>query len=133
MIKVQQQRRNMVFRAIADPTRRQILNLLRGGGRTVGEIAGNFRTSRPAISKHLRLLRTAGLVASHQKGATRVYGLKAKPLRAVDDWLRDYQAFWGDTLRSLKIYAEENQNETDKRYRHDRGRNQHQGSGRTHI
>jgi DNA-binding transcriptional ArsR family regulator len=96
-----------VFRAIADPTRREILGLLRGGRRSVGEIAANFRTSRPAISKHLRLLRSAGLVVARRQGTARICELNAKPLRAVDDWLRDYEAFWSDSLRRLKRYVEE--------------------------
>ncbi len=96
-----------VFRAIADPTRREILALLRGGRRSVGEIAGNFRTSRPAISRHLRVLRAAGLVVARRDGTTRICELNAKPLRAVDDWLRDYQAFWSESLRNLKRFVEE--------------------------
>jgi DNA-binding transcriptional ArsR family regulator len=96
-----------VFRAIADPTRREILGLLRGGRHSVGEIAGNFRTSRPAISKHLRLLRSAGMVVTHRQGTARICELNAKPLRAVDDWLRDYEAFWSTSLRRLKSYVEE--------------------------
>jgi DNA-binding transcriptional ArsR family regulator len=64
--------------------------------------------SRPAISKHLRLLRSAGLVVSRQEGTARVYGLYAKRLRAIDDWLRDYEAFWSETMQHLKSYAEEN-------------------------
>ena len=96
----------VVFRAIADPTRREILGLLRGGRHTVGELALNFRTSRPAISKHLRLLRSAGLVVTHQQGTARICELNAKPLRAVDDWLRDYEAFWGASLRELRRYVE---------------------------
>jgi DNA-binding transcriptional ArsR family regulator len=96
-----------VFRAIADPTRREILGLLRRGRRSVGEIARNFRTSRPAISRHLRLLRSAGLVVTRRKGTARICELNAKPLRAVDDWLRDYEAFWSASLRSLQRYVEE--------------------------
>jgi DNA-binding transcriptional ArsR family regulator len=95
-----------VFRAIADPTRREILDLLRGGRQTVGELAGNFRTSRPAISKHLRMLRSAGLVVTHQHGTARICELNANPLRAVNTWLRDYEAFWGASLRELKHYME---------------------------
>lgn len=99
--------RAAVFRAIADPTRREILSLLRRGPHTVGAIAANFRTSRPAISKHLRLLRSVGLVATRQDGTARVCQLNARPLRAVSEWLRDYEAFWGESLRSLKRYVEE--------------------------
>ena len=96
-----------VFKAIADPTRREILRLLRGRGRTVGGIASNFRTSRPAISKHLRLLRSAGLVTTRKRGAERVCELNGKPLRAVNDWLREYEAFWDESLRNLKNLLEE--------------------------
>lgn len=96
----------MVFRAIADPTRREILALLRSGQHTVGELAANFRTSRPAISKHLRLLRSAGLVVTHQHGAARICELNARPLRAINDWLRQYEALWSASLRDLKRYVE---------------------------
>jgi DNA-binding transcriptional ArsR family regulator len=106
MVTVTRAQRNVVFRAIADPTRREILRLLRGGQQTVGQIASNFSTSRPAISKHLRLLRSAGLVVTRESGATRLCELNAKPLCAVDDWLKDYHAFWGDSLRSLKRHIE---------------------------
>jgi DNA-binding transcriptional ArsR family regulator len=98
--------REAVFRAIADPTRREILSLLRGGRRSVGEIAGNFRTSRPAISKHLRALRSAGLVVSRRDGTSNICELNAAPLRAVNDWLQDYAVFWDESLRNLKRYVE---------------------------
>jgi DNA-binding transcriptional ArsR family regulator len=99
--------RDTVFRALADPTRRRILGLLRGGRRTVGELAGNFRTSRPAISKHLRVLRAAGLVVTRRDGTAGICQLNARPLRTVDAWLQSYQAFWGERLRNLKQYVEE--------------------------
>jgi len=99
--------RAAVFRAIADPTRRDILSLLRGSRRSVGEIASHFRTSRPAISKHLRVLRSAGLVVARRNGTARICELNADPLRAVDDWLRDYAAFWVTSLSNLKRYVEE--------------------------
>jgi DNA-binding transcriptional ArsR family regulator len=99
--------RDATFRAIADPTRREILGILRGGQQTVGSIAANFRMSRPAISKHLRLLRSAGLVAIRQQGTSRHCALNAKPLRAISDWLHDYELFWSESLQSLKSYMEE--------------------------
>jgi DNA-binding transcriptional ArsR family regulator len=108
MVTVGRKQRDAVFRAIADPTRREILRLLRGSPQTVGEIAGNFQTSRPAISKHLRLLRSAGLVVTQRDGTARICDLNAKPLRAINDWLRDYEAFWGETMHNLKSYVEEN-------------------------
>ena len=107
MVTIGRERNNTAFRAISDPTRREILNLLRGGEHTVGEIAVNFRTSRPAISKHLRLLRSAGLVVSRKAGTARVCRLNAKPLRAVNTWLREYEAFWSKSLHGLKNYIEE--------------------------
>ena len=100
-------RAQAIFRALADPTRREILRLLRDRPHAVGEIAGNFRTSRPAISKHLRLLKSAGLVVARQSGTARICELNARPLRAVNDWLRDYQVFWNETLRELKNHVEE--------------------------
>ena len=108
MVTVRHKKRDLVFRAIADPTRRRILSLLRGGQRTVGEIAENFRSSRPAISKHLRLLRSAGLVVTHRESTTRICDLNGKPLREIKDWLQDYEEFWSESMRNLKSYVEEN-------------------------
>src|ERR1700744_664369 len=99
MVTQKTRQRDAIFRAVADPTRREILHLLRGGRMSVNEIAGNFRTSRPAISRHLRQLRGAGLLTTRQEGTTRYCALSAQPLRAIDEWLRDYQAFWDDNLR----------------------------------
>src|SRR5579864_8721956 len=98
MVTIKRKQSEAVFKAIADPTRREILRLLRAEGRTVGGIALNFRTSRPAISRHLRLLRSAGLVITQKNGTQRICELNAKPLRAVNDWLRDYEAFWNENL-----------------------------------
>jgi DNA-binding transcriptional ArsR family regulator len=99
-------RREAVFRCIADPTRRRILHLLRAGESSVGELAGNFRMSRPAISKHLRVLESTGLVVARQEGTSRFLTLDARPLRVVQDWLQDYESYWGDTLKDLKRYVE---------------------------
>jgi DNA-binding transcriptional ArsR family regulator len=108
MVTLKRKQSQAVFKAIADPTRREILGLLRGGGRTVGGIASNFRTSRPAISRHLRVLRSAGLVATRNLGTARICELNGKPLRAVNEWLRDYETFWDANLRSLKRFVEGN-------------------------
>ncbi|MGH8317375.1 MAG: metalloregulator ArsR/SmtB family transcription factor [Steroidobacteraceae bacterium] len=96
-----------IFRAIADPTRREILNLLRRRSHSVGEIAGNFRSSRPAISKHLRLLKSAGLVISHRHGTANICHLNAQPLHAVHEWVGNYRVYWKKTLRNLKKHVEE--------------------------
>ena len=107
MVTLNRKHEAAVFRAIADPTRREILGLLRSRPCSVGEIAANFRTSRPAISKHLRMLRAVGLVATTQRGTARICVLNAEPLRTVSNWISDYQAYWGKTLQSLKRYVEE--------------------------
>jgi uncharacterized protein YndB with AHSA1/START domain/DNA-binding transcriptional ArsR family regulator len=107
MVTLRHKQSEPVFRAIADPTRREILGLLRAGRYTVGEIAANFRTSRPAISKHLRVLQSAGLVVAKQDGTARICELNAAPLRAVGEWLQDYEAFWSESLGGLKRYIEE--------------------------
>ena len=115
MVTINLKRSNAAFRAIADPTRRKILNLLRDRAHTVGEIAGHFRSSRPAISKHLRVLRSAGLVAARKDGTARVCRLNARPLRAVSTWLRGYEAFWSDSLAGLKNYIEDTESHKEKR------------------
>jgi DNA-binding transcriptional ArsR family regulator len=101
--------RDAVFRAVADPTRREILGILRTGRQTVGGIARNFRMSRPAISKHIHQLHKAGLVETRSEGTTTVCSLNAKPLREINTWLREYEAFWSASLESLKKYLEEKQ------------------------
>lgn len=107
MVTKADRQRDQVFRAVADPTRREILKILRHGERTVGGIAENFPMSRPAISKHLRLLHTAGLVEMRPLGTASVCRLNARPLRSIDEWLRDYESFWSESLKSLKKYMEE--------------------------
>ncbi len=99
--------KDAVFRALADPTRRGILDLLRQKRQTVNEIASNFQTSRPAISKHLRLLRSAGLVRDEKQGTATICHLNPSPLQSVDQWLSNYQEFWRSSVESLKAYVEE--------------------------
>ncbi|MGA2103542.1 MAG: metalloregulator ArsR/SmtB family transcription factor [Candidatus Sulfotelmatobacter sp.] len=94
------------FQALADPTRRAVLDLLRRGSQPAGQIASAFPVSRPAISKHLRLLRRAHLVREHREGRNRVYHLNPEPLRAVDSWIEQYRTFWTANLNSLKAYVE---------------------------
>jgi DNA-binding transcriptional ArsR family regulator len=109
MVTNRDRQRDQIFRAISDPTRREILGILRGGGNTVGGVAQRFRMSRPAISKHLRLLHQAGLVAICKEGTASICTLNAVPLRQVDDWLNDYQTFWTESLQGLKKHMEEEQ------------------------
>ena len=107
MVSIDRRQQDAVFRALADPTRREILGILTRRRHTVGEIASNFRISRPAVSKHLRSLHSAGLIKTQKQGTTTVCDLNAKPLRAVDNWLQDYQSFWNHSLQRLKQYLEE--------------------------
>jgi DNA-binding transcriptional ArsR family regulator len=94
------------FSALADPTRRAVLDLLRKGSQPAGQIARAFPVSRPAISKHLRLLRKAHLVEERREGRNRVYQLSAEPLQAVDKWLEQYRVFWQNNLTNLKAFVE---------------------------
>jgi DNA-binding transcriptional ArsR family regulator len=91
-----------VFRAIADPTRRAILDRLRAGPANAGALAANFRSSRPAISKHLRVLRQARLIVDQRVGRERVYTVDPVPLQSVVGWLEGYRAFWQTSLNQLK-------------------------------
>ena|SRR5437867_6264794 len=95
-----------VFGALADPTRRAVLDLLRRGSLPAGRIAQAFPVSRPAVSRHLRLLRRARLVEERRHGRHRLYQLNPGPLRAVDAWLNHYRAFWQANLSSLKAFVE---------------------------
>jgi len=90
-----------VFRAIADPSRRSVLDLLADGRRTVGELLEHFRFSQPALSKHLRVLREAGLVRSEAIGRQRWYALRGENLRSVAEWLKHYEQFWNQRLDAL--------------------------------
>jgi DNA-binding transcriptional ArsR family regulator len=96
------------FRALADPTRRRILDLLRDSGPLrVGEIAHRFpRISRPAVSKHLRLLRDARLVREERLGRERWCHLDPRPLAEVRRWLEGYEEFWRGRLAELRRLAE---------------------------
>jgi DNA-binding transcriptional ArsR family regulator len=87
--------------AIADPTRRELLALLARGEIAAGELAGRFPVSRPAISRHLRVLREAGLVRSRTDGRRRLYALDPTPLRELDAWLEPYRDLWAQRLDAL--------------------------------
>lgn len=97
---------DLVFSALADPTRRAVLDLLRGRSLPAGQIAEEFPVSRPAISKHLRLLRRARLVSETRSSRHRVYSLNVAPLKTVDAWLNHYRVFWESSLASLKTVVE---------------------------
>lgn len=94
------------FAALSDPTRRSILARLAEGEATVGELARPFRVSRPAISKHLRVLEEAGLVERKRDGRVSRCELDAGPMRDAAEWIGRYRVFWGDRLDSLARYLE---------------------------
>lgn len=95
------------YAAISDPTRRGILDLLRRGSLNAGAIAHRFpEISRPAVSKHLAILRRSRLVVARRSGRELRYRLNAEPLRAVDAWLRRYEMFWGRRLTDFKSFVE---------------------------
>lgn len=98
--------RDSAFNALADPTRRAVLDLLRAGTRPAGEIARAFPISRPAISKHLKILRRAHLVYERREGRNRFYQLNPEPLKTVDQWLEEYRRFWTASLENLKSFVE---------------------------
>lgn len=95
-----------IFNALADPTRRRILDLLGQGERTVGELAGEFDVSQPAVSQHLRVLREAGLVHWERAGRSRRYSLNPTPLKDVYDWVAFFGRFWDEKLTALGRYLE---------------------------
>lgn len=95
-----------VFRSIADPTRRAILDRLRGGPAPVNALASDFSQSRPAISKHLRVLREARLVTEERAGRERVYQISPRPLQTVAGWVEGYRSFWLGSLNNLKRMLE---------------------------
>jgi DNA-binding transcriptional ArsR family regulator len=87
--------------ALADPTRRRIVELLAERERTAGELAAEFTTSRPGVSRHLRVLRERGLVSARADAQRRVYSLEPGPLAELDAWLGRYRAFWSNRLGAL--------------------------------
>lgn len=91
-----------VAAAISDPVRRDILALLRERPLAAGEIAGEFEISRPAVSRHLRVLRESGLVSDEARGRERIYTLRPQPLAELDAWLDGFRQFWSTRLDALE-------------------------------
>lgn len=102
-----------ILSALADPTRRAILESVRHGPRSVGDIAGKFEVSRPAVSQHLRVLVDAGLVRPHRSGRNNYYGLELRPLSVLRSYV---ESFWGDVLGAFQAAAVEESKK--KRGRH---------------
>ena len=96
------------YAALAEPHRRQILDLLRGGERPAGDLVDRLALSQPGVSKHLKVLREAGLVAVRSRGRQRLYALRPQPLAELDAWLEPYRAYWSERLDDLERHLEEN-------------------------
>lgn len=92
-----------VLDALGDPTRRAVLERLKGGPRSVGEIADGLPVSRPAVSQHLRVLKDAGLVADRREGTRRLYAVDPEGLAAVRSWV---ESFWGEAMDRFADYME---------------------------
>lgn len=110
---INQKQESKVFRAIADPTRRAILDKLRAGPTNVNRLAADFRQTRPAISKHLRVLRQAAIVIEEKHSRERIYQLVPESLNDVFNWINPYREFWQNNLTQLKLFVEGEQNENE--------------------
>ena len=105
---------DLTFAALADPTRRAILGRLAKGESTVGDLARPFAISRPAISKHLRVLERAGLVRRARDGRLSRCGLDAGPMRDAAEWVEEYRKFWESQLDALARFLEHEEKEKEK-------------------
>jgi DNA-binding transcriptional ArsR family regulator len=108
------------FEVVAEPTRRRILDLLLTGERPVGDLVAQLAMSQPAVSRHLRVLRDAGLVATRTDAQRRLYRLDAGPLAAMDEWLEPYRGLWAGRLDSLARHLDEMTDDLDRKDEHDR-------------
>jgi len=95
------------FEVLADPTRRRLLDELRGHERSVGDLVGRVGMSQPGVSRHLRILRDAGLVAVRPDGQRRLYRVRPEPLVEIDDWLAPYREYWTARLDALGRHLDE--------------------------
>ncbi len=95
-----------IFRALADPTRRAIITMLAEGERPIAEIAAVFKMTRPAVAKHLAILRAGGLISVQQRGRERINRIEPTALRAAADWLKYFEVFWDERLALLKAAVE---------------------------
>lgn len=96
-----------VFLALANPVRRELIEILAGRPLSAGELSGRFELSRPAVAEHLKVLRDAGLVADEPQGRRRIYRLTAEPLAELGEWLHPFEKFWRARLAELAAAAEE--------------------------
>lgn len=93
-----------VFEILADPTRRRMLELLRNGERSVGELVGEVDIHQPGVSRHLRILHNAGLVDVRKDAQRRIYSIRPEPLRELDDWIDQYRSLWDQRFDNLAAH-----------------------------
>jgi DNA-binding transcriptional ArsR family regulator len=108
--------RRDVFQAIADPTRREIINMIAHQSLNLNSVAEKFHISRPAISKHIKILTECGLIVINQKGRERHCEARLNKLNEVSDWVGQYREFWNKKLDALEIYLDELQNKKTKKH-----------------
>lgn len=94
------------LQVLGEPSRRTILDLLRDGERTVGDLVSRLDVSQPAVSKHLRVLREAGVVEARSEGQRRIYRIRPEPLAELDRWLEPYRRLWSSHLDRLEQHLE---------------------------
>jgi len=110
--------RRDVFQAIADPTRREILNILSSQSLNLNSVAENFNISRPAISKHIKILTECGLITIKQEGRDHYCEAKLDKLHEVSDWIEKYRKFWENKLDDLENYLNKLQSEKKENKNH---------------
>jgi DNA-binding transcriptional ArsR family regulator len=106
--------RRDVFQAIADPTRRAIINMIAHQSLNLNSVAEQFDVSRPAISKHIKILTECGLIVIKQQGRERFCEAKLEQLNEVSDWVEQYKQFWNAKLDSLEMYLDELQSKSKR-------------------
>ena len=114
MVKYKNNLLDRTFAALADPTRRSILDSLTQGDRCVTDLAKPHRMSLPAISKHLRVLEKAGLVRRQRRGRVHRLALEAKPMQEAQQWIEEYRRFWEQSLDRLDSYLKELQSKAQE-------------------
>ena len=105
----------LVLEAISEPTRRRILDAVRGGECSVGDLVARIGMNQPGVSRHLRVLRDAGLVSVRRDAQRRLYRVRTEPLQDLDTWLEPYRAEWSHRLDALERHLERKSSENNKK------------------
>jgi DNA-binding transcriptional ArsR family regulator len=103
------------FNAVAEPRRREILDLLAGGERPVNDLVGRLGIAQPQVSKHLRVLREVGLVEVHGRGRQRIYRLNGRSLKPIHDWVKTYERAWNERFEAMDVVLDELKQREERR------------------